>query len=215
MRIIEEIQVEKVYDAEPVFAPKEGETVIDVGAHIGVYSLHAAKAVGRHGFIVAVEADPNNFSMLKRNSKLTMGARIICVETALWNCDGKIKLYRDVSGGSGRHSVVFEREGETISVKAETLDGLVRKLGLRNVSFIKMDVEGAAFNVLKGGQETLLRCKPRIACAAYHTPDEASHLGDFLRRLGYDVQVRGISHSYTSEPELYVFARAFEKERSS
>ncbi len=215
MRIIEEIQVAKVYDARPTFAPKEGETVIDVGAHIDVYSLYAAKVVGRYGLIIAVEADSNNFSLLKRNAKLTAGARILCIETALWNIKGKIKLHRDVSGGSGHHSVVFERDGETIFVKGETLDGLVRRLGLRDVSFIKMDVEGAALNVLKGGQEMLLRWKPRIACAAYHTPDEATHLSNFLRRLDYDVQICGINHSYSAEPELYVFTRAYEKQVSS
>ena len=103
---------------------------------------------------------------------------------------------------------MFEHGGDDVSVRAETLDRLVRELHLSTVSFIKMDVEGAAVEILKGGQETLSKSKPRIACAAYHTPDEARLVADLLRRHGYSVEVKGVMHSYTNVPEEYVYARA-------
>ncbi len=204
-RIAEEICNARVYESLPGFEPKEGDTVLDVGAHIGIYGLHIAGDLGKNGMYVAVEADPKNFALLKRNLKLVEGFRTACVNVALWSKPGTIVLHR-ASSGFGGHSVVFERGGESIEVEAQTLDGLVKRLNLTRVSLIKMDVEGAALDILKGGKETLVGMRPRITCAAYHTPDEARNLTDFLRPLDYVVETRGVRHSYTNEPEKYLFA---------
>ena len=54
------------------FAPKEGDTVIDIGAHIGRYTITSSKQVGKTGKVVAIEADPDNFQLLKRNIALNL-----------------------------------------------------------------------------------------------------------------------------------------------
>ena len=204
-RIIEEIYVAMVYNCLPGFGPRNGETVLDVGAHVGVYVRQAARRVGRNGLVVAVEADPRNFALLTRNSRLSPDSQIICVNLALWRNSGDVVLHRDPSR-FGAHSVVFQRGKELVRVKAETLDNLVSQLNLTKVSLIKMDVEGAALDILRGGTETLVKWKPRIVCAAYHTPDEARLLESLLRPFGYDIETRDVRLPFAEGPEVYLFA---------
>jgi tRNA G37 N-methylase Trm5 len=52
------------------FTPKEGDTVIDIGAHIGRYTITSSKLVGNTGKVVAIEAGPDTFQILKRNVTL-------------------------------------------------------------------------------------------------------------------------------------------------
>jgi FkbM family methyltransferase len=52
------------------FRPKEGDMVVDIGAHIGRYTIIASKRVGANGKVIAIEANPSNFEMLKRNIQL-------------------------------------------------------------------------------------------------------------------------------------------------
>jgi hypothetical protein len=52
------------------FAPKDGAIVVDVGAHIGLYSVTSSKRVGSNGKVIAIEADRSNFEMLNHNFKL-------------------------------------------------------------------------------------------------------------------------------------------------
>jgi FkbM family methyltransferase len=202
---MEEIYIEKVYDNIPNFGPRRGDTVLDIGAHIGLYSLQTAQIVGPKGLVIAIEADPKTYHLLKRNSKLSKGAPIKCVQSLLWSGSQELTLHRDPSG-FGSHSAVFERGGDNIRMRSQSLDNLMKKLKISNVSLIKLDVEGAALDVLKGGTETLKKWKPRIICAAYHTSDESKLISDFLQSLGYHPEARDIQLSFSDEPEVYIYA---------
>src|SRR5215216_176024 len=75
------------------FTPKEGDIVIDIGAHIGCYTIISSKRVGTEGKVVAIEADPDNFEMLNRNIKLNQLTNVIPVNYAVYSKETKIKLY--------------------------------------------------------------------------------------------------------------------------
>jgi hypothetical protein len=64
------------------FSPNEGDTVVDIGAHIGLYSLIAAKRVGPSGKVIAIEPDPENFKILKKNNVQRVNYLKIDVEGA-------------------------------------------------------------------------------------------------------------------------------------
>lgn len=208
-RLINEIYNSRVYESLPGFEPKEGETVLDIGAHIGLYSLQAAQRVGPKGMVVAVEADPRNFHLLSRNAQLSGSSSIVCKKVALWSRPEDLVLHRDEVGFGG-HSVVFDKGGDSVHVKAETLDSLVERLGLKEVSLMKMDVEGAALQVLQGARDSLARWKPRIVCAAYHTEDEAELLANFLQPFGYRLETRDVRLPHMDRTEVYLYAVAEE-----
>jgi hypothetical protein len=75
------------------FTPKDGDIVIDIGAHIGRYTIIASKRVGANGKVVAIEADPSNFEMLNRNIKLNRLQNITTLNYAAFSKETKVKLY--------------------------------------------------------------------------------------------------------------------------
>jgi tRNA A58 N-methylase Trm61 len=70
-------------DIQKVFKPKPGEIVIDVGAHIGYYTLKAARAVGTKGKVIAIEPNPENFHLLRNNVILNRFYNVMTLPIAI------------------------------------------------------------------------------------------------------------------------------------
>lgn len=177
---------DKVY--EKAWSPRGGDTVIDVGAYVGMFSVRASKCVGREGLVIAMEPEAKNFSYLADNVK-ELG-NVTAIEEAASDRTGQIPLY--ISGASPCHSIVVEH-GKRVDVKAETLDNLVLRLNIKRVDFIKIDAEGAELSILKGAERCLAYDGIRLAIASYH--DLANGFPElplvvaFLRRRGFNCRV--------------------------
>ena len=144
------------------FTPKENDVVIDVGAHIGPYTLKTSKRVGSNGKVVAIEADPENFNILNRNIQLNKLTNVIALNYAAYSKEDKIKLYllRKDSSYTKFNTVMTDRansEKKFVEVQANTLDYLLQSSGIKHedVNWIKIDVEGAEYDVLKGAKNIL------------------------------------------------------------
>jgi FkbM family methyltransferase len=140
------------------FHPKSDEIVIDVGAHYGRYTIIAAKRVGPKGKVVAIEADPKNVVLLNKNIKLNkLNDNVITSNYAVSSKEEKIKLFtpEEDSGSTIYNTIISDRlspEEKFIEVNANTLDNILQENGIKHdqVNWIKIDVEGAEFEVLKG-----------------------------------------------------------------
>src|ERR671922_680338 len=143
------------------FIPNGGETVVDVGAHIGLYSLIAAKRVGTSGKVIAIEPDPENFKILKKNILLNQLTNVEAVECAVYSTREKLKLFLpEIEGGRTIFNTVMQDRARTstenfIEVEANTLDNILESINITEVNWIKIDVEGAELEVLKGAVNTL------------------------------------------------------------
>ena len=150
------------------FCPKTGDTVIDVGAAFGFYAIMASRRVGQHGRVVAIEAQPDSFDMLNKNIKLNKLANIQTLNYAVYSEKTKVKLYSS-------YSIIQERAGQSlqsfIEVSADTLDNLLHRVGIDKVNWIKIDVEGAELEVLKGAQGLLSRSTDIALLVEVHSPD--------------------------------------------
>jgi len=142
------------------FCPKTNDIVIDVGAHLGEYSLAVAKNAET---IIAVEANPDTFQILQKNISLNKISNIIPINQAIYDSTGyqNLQIFGDKSGMSSM-VMNYEDKSDSIKVKTETLDRLVDNLKLEKVDWIKIDVEGAEYNVLNGAKQTILSNKPGI-----------------------------------------------------
>ncbi|HEX5905197.1 MAG TPA: FkbM family methyltransferase [Candidatus Nitrosocosmicus sp.] len=147
------------------FRPCRGDIVVDIGAHIGRYTLIAAKRVSLNGKVIAIEANPDNFEMLNRNVKLNQLTNVTSLNYAVYSQETKIKLYL-AGGGSGQtiyNTIMAERakEGKEkfVEINANTLDHLMQLQGISEVNWIKIDVEGAELEVLKGAVNIISRSK--------------------------------------------------------
>jgi FkbM family methyltransferase len=173
------------------FTPREGDIVIDIGAHIGRYTITGSKQVGITGKVVAIEADPDNFELLKRNIALNNLANVLPLNYAVFSTRTRMKLYEQ-SASAKYNSVMLARAAKTknyVEVNADTLDSILKLNEVNQVNWIKIDVEGAEFEVLKGSTKTLSRENISLLIEI-HNIDDPSHydnIVDFLKYHNYEI----------------------------
>ncbi|MGQ9722672.1 MAG: FkbM family methyltransferase [Candidatus Jordarchaeum sp.] len=182
--IIKEIFFDEIYERS--YRLKKGDVVIDVGAHIGVFTLKASRLVDSERLVISVEPDPENYAMLLTNIRINSLKGVIPVRVALMDESGTVKMSR--SGDAISHSVVLERSKKYILVPALTLDELLGKLGVKRFDFIKIDVEGAELQIMKGSKNNLISNKPSMAIASYHYPGEAKKVVKLLNSLEFGTE---------------------------
>ena len=127
---------------------------VDVGAHIGKYSVLAGRILRDSGNVVAIEPDPDNFKALAGNVRLNGLDNVSLFNIGCWSQDGSRVLHQQV-GDLGGHSLVDKTRGGSITVPVRTLDGLLSEQPLGRVDIIKLDVQRAEVEVLKGARATI------------------------------------------------------------
>ena len=179
-----EIYHQQVYDR--FFTPQKAFTVVDVGAHCGIYTLKAAKKVGMKGLVIAVEPENENYEFLNRNIRINRYSNVIPLKLALSSFEGRSKLYLR---SFGRHSL-STKSTKMVDVSVTTLAQLLNRLGTNRIDLMKIDVEGAELEVLKGSEELLTSKKiSRIVIAAYHTRTQSEELKEYLAGFHYKVNL--------------------------
>ena len=168
-----------------------GNTVVDIGANIGVFTIKAAKAVGDKGKVIAIEPEPNNIEILMKNVKANDLNNIVIVPKGVWSSKGLLKLF--LTDGIGGHSLLWD-EGQFIQVEVDTLDNILDNLNIGVVHFIKIDIEGAEREALKGMEKTLVNNNITIV-GEYHAVNNVSTydtIDNQLKDKGYNCQREAI-----------------------
>ncbi len=151
---------------------RAGDIVLDCGANIGVYTRVALAAGAKT--VVAIEIAPENLECLRRNfAEEVKAGRVIIYPKGVWDKDDVITLTVDPQNSAADTVVMRPENGrEGPRVPLTTIDKFVAELKLERVDYIKMDIEGAEQNALRGGRETIATFHPRMALSAYHRPDD-------------------------------------------
>jgi FkbM family methyltransferase len=170
---------------------------IDVGANVGFYTnLMARQLRGRR--VLAIEPTPNALSRLKHNLERNgVAERTIVFEGIAADREGVRRLNIVVgkeeysSVGALAHPSIHEERSETREVQASTIDALVQRHGL-DPGFIKIDVEGAEYEVLRGAEATLKKHRPIVlselsAALLQSNGSSAAAVIEFMRRLAYRI----------------------------
>jgi FkbM family methyltransferase len=169
---------------EKVFHIREGDVVVDVGAHIGTFSLKAGRKVKSNGVVLAVEPEKDNYSLLTANKKINNLENIITIYGALSDHTGEASLYSR-EGHSGGFSIVEKHSSHYIRVPVFTLDNLASKFQLNRIDYLKIDAEGSELAALQGGKRILKDSDAKIVVAAYHKSNNPKKITIFLQSLGY------------------------------
>jgi FkbM family methyltransferase len=165
-----------------IFKPKEGDIVVDCGAHIGKYTIYASKLVGSRGKVLAIEPEPRNFEILNKNCQINHCKNVILLNNAVWDSDKELKLF--ITNAVTEHSLKRVTQN-FIKVRALKLDTLLGKLKLEKVDWLKIDAEGAEIEVLKGAKKYLTKGKIKNIIIESEKPKE---LLPTIKKLGYSVK---------------------------
>lgn len=167
-------------ESSPETHVRKGDIVLDAGAHIGVFTWRALEAGAAK--VIAIEPDPTNLECLRRNfPKEIAEGRLVLAPVAVWSSPGTMKMNLGDGGNTGVNSLITRHENKrTIEVRVTTVDLLVKELGLERVNFLKMDIEGAEREALKGAKETMVKHQPRVMLDLNHRPDDAKLLPEII-----------------------------------
>lgn len=172
-----------------------GGTFVDAGANIGFYSILAAKLVGPSGRVVAFEMMPDTADILRRHVTANGASTVRLVENALADKAGERIVASVEPGKHGQASIVTEDRGHErvrIEVLTTTLDDELT--ALERIDVLKMDLEGAEFLAMQGGQATLGRTR----CVIFESNGEDPRIFDLLSGQGFASE-RLAGHDFIAE----------------
>jgi len=157
---------------------KPGDKVFDIGANIGYFTMLASKLVGNAGKVVSFEPIPEFLEMLKFSANVNNFLNIFPIEIALSDKPGEGIIYMDVEN-YGLASVslynVLKPKQKILKIKFTTLDLFVSENKIFP-NFIKIDVQGFEFKVLKGAVEVLK--SPKLKLYFEFWPRGIKNVGD-------------------------------------
>jgi len=141
----------------------EGDVFVDVGANIGYYTILASRKVGKTGRVIAIEAFPENVKQLKKHVEMNGATNVDIVEAAVWSSSGEELKMRFWDGFYGWVSAKNEYPrarlagGREVTVFTRRLDDICKDC--HSIKLLKLDIEGAEYEALKGAQKTLLKAR--------------------------------------------------------
>ena len=151
----------------------ENEVFIDCGAYDGDTIDTFVKRCPRYKHIVAFEPDTHNFSKLSH--KHGNNPQITLINAGVYDYDGEVRFCEQGAG----HSKIGDENGNVVKISVKTIDNL----NLSKVTFLKMDIEGAELNALKGAEKTIVRDKPKLAVCIYHSNDDMLRIHEYIHAL--------------------------------
>ncbi|MEJ0005284.1 MAG: FkbM family methyltransferase [Steroidobacteraceae bacterium] len=174
----------------------ENDVALDVGANIGWYSVILSRLSSPRAKIFSFEPDPTTYQLLTRNLEVNVAHNVTAVNCALGEEAGYATLHQYKKSNNGRHSLLSTNfsGGTTVRVPVDTLEAFWVRQGLesRQLRFLKIDVEGFEYQVLRGAGDLLRRC----ACIHLeYSPDAFTAAGiqreavlDIIFSAGFDAQ---------------------------
>ena len=202
MSAFDEVFLREVY-AQALSPPLRSVPVaVDVGAHVGLFATWAARQA-RDARVFSFEAHPVNFKLLTENISQNRLDRVTAYHQAVSGSGGTARLYEHEEGYGGnslyKEHVKQERE-KYLDVPSTTLDDIVRDHGIQKIDLLKLDCEGAEYEILYKASPDTLRKVRRIGLEYHRVPGQSvAGLQDYLAKQGFRCRLAG------AEPVLYAW----------
>ena len=160
-----------------------GDAALDIGANIGAVSLFLGSRVGRKGRVFCIEPLAENFAMLRRNLERVDFGGIFCAEhCALGSEEKTVSLhFHEQMDNSGTVSLLDDTGDAVQPVVMRRLDTLWEEWGRPPLRFVKMDVEGYEYEVMRGAERLLREAPPKVWVVEFHW-EHLSRIKNGVRR---------------------------------
>ena len=162
---------------KPWLQIKAGDVVIDVGAHVGKYTVSFAKKGAK---VIAMEPSRETYQVLVRNIAANGLKNVVPLNVAAWKERTRMALFHGPT--PAQHSLKRSFK-ESENIFTETIDTIVNLQCLTSVDWIKVDVEQAEVEALEGAQITMHRMRPRIIVEVWLRNEH--RIRELLKRNGY------------------------------
>jgi FkbM family methyltransferase len=184
----------------------EGDFAIDAGGCWGDTALYFASKAGPSGKVYSFEFLPSNLEIYRRNLDMNpeLKRRVELIENPIWSTAGE-EIAIDANG-PGTRLRPSDSSHDKMRFRTESIDHLVETRRIEKVDFIKMDIEGAELNALKGCEQTLRRFKPKLAVTVYHSVDDFWEIPEYLKSLDLDYKFY-LRHFTIHAEETVLFAK--------
>lgn len=169
---------------------RPGDTVVDAGANIGLFTVPLARAVGSTGCVIAIEPNAAAVERLRASIALNRLTNVQVETAAVGDTSGQAEFFVAAdSAYSGLQPDERSPATATTTVQMVTVDAVWASAGRPRVTLLKLDVEGAEARALAGAEELLAACRPAVLLEAR---DEVAlaPLSDWLGPRGYREEAR-------------------------
>lgn len=177
------------YNYRNMIHAEEGDVVIDAGGCWGDTALYFREKVGAKGEVHTFEFVPENIKILNHNVSINegFGENVLLHQNPLWD-RSDVNVYFKDSGPST--TISFDKtEGLDEVVKTITIDDFCDREKIAKIDFIKMDIEGAEMNALKGAKKTIEKFKPKLAITNYHSIEDFVDIPLWINSLGLGYKI--------------------------
>lgn len=192
----------KHYFPQDVVQLKEGEVFVDCGAYDGD-SINAfmrelqAQHIAQPEHIIGFEPDTDNFDKLVANTAYIKSCQ--CVNKGVWHEETQLFF----QSGQALSSRISDEVNAGESIALTSIDNILQG---KKASFIKMDVEGAELNALRGAELTISKYSPVLAISVYHKPEDLLTIPQFIQSLNDDYKLYLRAHHPELAFELVLYA---------
>jgi len=178
----------------PGFSIKKEDIVIDIGAHIGLFSLFASQYC-KNGKIFSYEPIKENYNILKENIEVNKIENIISFNSAVSKQTNKLKIF--INSDDSAHSI-FESEKNFIEVDSTTIKSIFDKNKIENCNLLKFDCEGAEYQIIESiPKEYFFKIEKMII--EYHLanekPEMYKKLIENLKNNSFEIKIKKLSDS--------------------
>jgi len=170
-------------EIKKILRVEDGQVFIDVGAHIGTYTIPIAKQVGSKGKVIAFEPHPKSSEMLERSIKINHLENVTLIKKPVTDQKKKVKF--GISNQPTISSIYFNKDTKyKIELEGIDLDSCVNEIKLTRLDWIKIDAEGSEIDVLNGARQILKKYSPRIIMEIVE--ENQLKAKEILTSLGYE-----------------------------
>jgi len=162
---------------------RDVRTAVDIGSNIGYYLLWEKSLMRGESDIIAIEPAVRNLSLLRYNIHLNRLRGVTVINAAVGRTEGDGQLFKSTT--SNQHSMFSTKwtQAGHEEVKVVTLDNLARRLELREIEFLRMDIEGYEVEAIYGMQEVLSKFHPRLMIELHPDVVGPNRMKQFLLSL--------------------------------
>ena len=188
----------KVNNPNERFEIKKEDIVIDVGSHVGYFTMYAANNANQ-GTVYSIEPYKESFEILKKNLKLNNLTNVKSFNAAISKVTKQVTLYIDKNNQIGNSIFKTDNTTESKKVDSFSLEDFVENNKIEKINFLKLDCEGAEFEILLNTNKELIKKINKISAEIHENYNTSSleELVEFLEKNNFKVNTTKMSNNST------------------